>query len=114
MLNPICADCVKLGNACKGTHCTTWTGCIYKAKPAPETYTANIRGKWYALKMDQFAHYIFGIGTDSGRWQEINPTPGSTDGRNTAIEAACSPLETWREAYNTAKANGNFIGQLYE
>lgn len=32
MLNPICCDCKKLNNGCKGTECQAWTGCLYKEK----------------------------------------------------------------------------------
>ena len=32
MLNPMCYDCLKLNNDCKGTTCKAWTGCIYKEK----------------------------------------------------------------------------------
>ena len=29
-MNNMCKDCLKLGNGCKGTDCTTWTGCVFK------------------------------------------------------------------------------------
>lgn len=29
-LNPICFDCKKCGNSCKGTTCQAWTGCAIK------------------------------------------------------------------------------------
>lgn len=35
-LNRMCADCLKLGNGCKGTTCQTWTGCVFKATAASE------------------------------------------------------------------------------
>lgn len=28
--NPICTSCQKFGNACSGTICQTWTGCIFR------------------------------------------------------------------------------------
>lgn len=32
MLNPMCYDCKKLNNDCKGTECQVWTGCLCKEK----------------------------------------------------------------------------------
>lgn len=29
-LNSMCANCARLGNACQGTDCQTWTGCVYR------------------------------------------------------------------------------------
>lgn len=29
-INPICTDCKRYGNRCKGTANPVWTGCIYK------------------------------------------------------------------------------------
>ena len=29
-MNRMCADCLKLGNDCKGTTCQTLTGCVYR------------------------------------------------------------------------------------
>ena len=29
-MNRMCADCLKLGNGCKGTTCQVWTGCVRK------------------------------------------------------------------------------------
>lgn len=29
-INRMCANCLKLGNDCKGTTCQAWTGCVYR------------------------------------------------------------------------------------
>ena len=31
-LNSMCTDCSRLGTACEGTTCQTWTGCVYKSR----------------------------------------------------------------------------------
>ena len=113
-VNAMCKDCARYRADCTGTTCAVWTGCVRRVKPARGTYTAKICGKWYALKMDDFARFVFGIGSDADKWTEIEPSPGSTAGRNAAIVATCTPFCTWREAYDAAKAAGNFIGQLCE
>ena len=35
-MNRMCADCLKLGNGCKGTTCQTWTGCVFKVTATKE------------------------------------------------------------------------------
>lgn len=35
-LNRMCANCLNLGNGCKGTTCQTWTGCVFKKTAAEE------------------------------------------------------------------------------
>lgn len=112
-INNMCAGCALFNKRCTGTKNQTWTGCIYRTAPAG-SYIIRIGNAWYALSMDTYAHYIFGIGADTEKLIEIKPTPGTTAGRNAAILATCSPLPTWRDAYSVARLAGNFIGQLYE
>jgi hypothetical protein len=43
MVNPMCKNCMKLGDDCNGTTCQTWTGCTHKvtARRMSELYTAH-------------------------------------------------------------------------
>lgn len=113
MYNSLCASCALLGKDCTGTTNQSWTGCIHRTNP-DGAYTAKIAGKWYAFQMDTFGHYVFGTGADAGKLARVERTPGTTEGRNAAILATCSPLPTWRDAYNAARESGHFVGQLYE
>lgn len=112
-INNMCTGCALFCRSCAGTKSQTWTGCIYRTAPAG-SYIIRIGSAWYALRMDLFAHYIFGIGADADKLTKIKPTPGTTAGRNAAILATCSPLPSWADAYSAARSTGNFIGQLYE
>ena len=42
-MNSMCKDCLKLGNGCEGTDCTTWTGCVFKTTASPEAYDNSRR-----------------------------------------------------------------------
>lgn len=35
-MNRMCANCLKLGDGCKGTTCQTWTGCVFKVPSSKE------------------------------------------------------------------------------
>ena len=35
-LNPMCANCTRLGTACNGSTCQDYTGCVYKKNTDPE------------------------------------------------------------------------------
>ena len=41
-LNRMCADCLELGNGCKGTTCQTWTGCVFKVMATKEQTSPHI------------------------------------------------------------------------
>lgn len=112
-MNAMCENCARLNRGCTGCADGPYTGCIRRAVP-DKAYTVRIGGRWYALMMDTFARYVFGIGRDTGRFAEIAATRGTTAGRNAAIMAACSPFDTWRDAYTAASATGCFAGQLFE
>lgn len=114
MLSPICEGCERLYKECEGAdEKSPWTACALKIAPTKNTYIVTIGGRWYALKSDLFMHYVFGIAQDAGRYSEVITTRGSTEGRNAAILKACTPFDTWREAYDTATAEGVYLGQLY-
>ena len=110
--NSMCRDCALFNKDCAGTRNPVWTGCISRTKPDGH-YTINLNGRYYALAMDTFGHYVFGIGPDTGKLARIERTRGSTAGRDAAILATCTPFDTWREAYAIAKTAGYYCGELY-
>ena len=87
-INRMCADCLKLGNDCKGTTCQTWTGCVYRVTILDEMkrQAAEInRQKAEAIKTGKNqitytdhevqAHTLYYMGSrwvDNGTRQRIN------------------------------------------
>lgn len=47
-LNPICAECEKLGKECSGTTNPTWTGCIYREARKLDKLIEEIKNKYGA------------------------------------------------------------------
>ncbi len=71
------------------------------------TYTIVLDGRHYAAGMDFFGEKVFSI--ETGKHVDGVRTAAE---RDAAIMAVCQPREGWRDAYNAARAAGNYIGQL--
>ena len=72
------------------------------------TYTIVLQGKAYAVGMNLLCDTVYAV-DGSGQVDNIRTVAD----RNAAIMAVCQSFDSWRAAYNAARAAGNYIGMLF-